>query len=305
MPEGDTIYRTALVLRRAILGRAIDRVDCSPECAGTLERAGSLSGRRVDAIEPRGKHLLMVFRDPQAPDDSIPTPHLLPLDLIVTDLILHTHMRMTGSWHIYRPGEAWQKPARLAVVTLYTDEFVVPCFSAPVVELLTARELSRSREFRMLGPDVITPDFNPAEAFRRMRSKPELQIADALLDQSIMAGVGNIYKSEILFTQRLSPFVRVRDLNDDVLRQIIAAAHSLLTANRSGGPRNTVFHLNRQALLWVYGRLEEPCRVCGQPIRVRRQGRDARVTYWCPNCQPDASPQVSVQPTPSPRPEDG
>ena len=192
---------------------------------------------------------------------------------------------MTGSWHIYRPGEPWQKPARYAKVVIYTDAFVAPCFSAPVVELLTEWQAQRHQGLAELGPDAITPEFDPEEAKRRIIRRPEAEIAVALLNQRLMAGVGNIFKSEVLFVRRVSPFSRVGELSEETIEGLVHESHRLLTANRTGGERRTVFGLSEKERLWVYGRSGDPCRVCGEPIRMRRQGIDARSTYYCPQCQ--------------------
>ena len=192
---------------------------------------------------------------------------------------------MTGSWHIYRPEEAWQKPARLAVVVIRTGDFVAPCFSAPVVELLTEREAKRHPSLASLGPDAITAEFDPADARRRILRRADLPIGVALLDQRAMAGVGNVYKSEVLFLKRVSPFLTVGELGEEVLDALVAESHRLLLLNRENGVRRTSFGLDERRRLWVYGRSGEPCRVCGTPIRMRRQGMDARSTYYCPSCQ--------------------
>jgi endonuclease VIII len=280
MPEGDTIYLAATTLRKALLGKRIVRFETAVGQVAAVHAATPVTGRIVTAVEPRGKHLLITFSSHE--DESTGTPntqHPTP------DLVLHTHMRMTGSWHIYRPGEPWQKPARMARVVLHTDDFVAPCFNAPVVELLTQREAERHPDLVTLGPDAITPGFDLEEAFRRIRRRAEVPIGVALLDQRAMAGVGNIYKSETLFIQRVSPFATVGELSDETLRGLIEEAHRLLRLNRERGSRRTMFGLNDRQRLWVYGRSGEPCRECGETIRMRRQGMDARSTYYCPRCQ--------------------
>lgn len=287
MPEGDTIFRAATVLRRALLGRTVTKFESSLEDVQAAEARRPVAGRTVHAVEPRGKHLLIVFRDLSSSETETPirTPERLGMELLASDIILHTHLRMTGSWHIYRPGEPWQKPARFAVVTITTDEFIAPCFSAPIVELLTAHEAARHKDLIELGPDAITPEFNKEEALARIRRRPELPIGVALMNQRIMSGVGNVYKSEVLFLKRLSPFVLVRDMAEDVLEGLIEESHRLLRLNTQGGSRRTMFGLNERDRLWVYGRSGQPCRVCGTKILMRRQGLDGRSTYYCPACQ--------------------
>ena len=282
MPEGDTIYRTAATLRKVLLEKTITRFDTSLLSVEAVVRRSPVAGRRVTAIEPRGKHLLITFALPESADGEEDPERGAT---VPEALVLHTHMRMTGSWHVYRPGETWQKPAAYAKVVLYTDDFVVPCFSAPVVELLTEWQAKRLPDLVSLGPDAITPEFDEEEAFRRLRSRPELPIGVALLNQRAMAGVGNIFKSEVLFVRRVSPFLRVRELPDETLRSLGSESHRLLQLNRQGGERRTVFGLSERNRLWVYGRSGEPCRVCGTRIQMRRQGIDARSTYFCPDCQ--------------------
>lgn len=271
MPEGDTIYRTAVTLRRALLGRTIARFETPLEAVAVVAADHAAEGRTVAAVDAQGKHLLIRLA---APEGSA-----------LAGLVLHTHLQMTGSWHVYRPGEDWRKPAACVKVALHTEAFVAPCFSAPVVELLTDRQAERHPVLRALGPDAITPEFDAGEALRRLRSGPDAEIGVALMDQRLLAGVGNVYKSEILFIRRVSPFARVRDLDDAALAGLVAEAHRLLRLNRAAGLRRTHGSLRDDARLWAYGRTGEPCRACGTPIRVRRQGFDLRATYFCPACQ--------------------
>jgi endonuclease-8 len=263
MPEGDTVLRTARALGRSLEGKRLTSFDSSlPRLAGA-----DLSGRRVEAVEARGKNLLVRFDDGRA---------------------LVTHMRMTGSWHLYRPGELWKKPARLARAILETDDAVAVCFSAPVVELLSARELDRHPRLRRLGPDVLSAEFDDAEAVRRIKARPRTAIGEALLFQSAVAGVGNVYKSETLFLTRMDPFAPVAFFSDAELSAIVAKARELMSANVDGWPRRTGRTRRTRARggYWVYGRSGRPCRRCRGPVRMRRQGSAGRSTYWCPACQP-------------------
>jgi endonuclease VIII len=300
MPEGDTIFRAAETLRKALLGKTITRFETTVDAVAAVNAATPVAGRTVSAVTPQGKHLLISFSLPEADDPSSSSSkrpagpdssrtHSVGAPLhpssFSDDLVLHTHLRMTGSWHLYRPGEAWQKPARQAKVMLYTEDFVAPCFNAPVVALMTARQAARAPELTTLGPDAMDADFDPDEAHRRMRRRPEVEIGVALLNQRLMAGVGNVYKSEVLFLKRVSPFLKIEALSDEMLAELIAEAHRLMRLNQDRGSRRTVFGMNNRERLWVYGRSGEPCRVCGTPIRMRRQGMDARSTYFCPNCQ--------------------
>lgn len=267
MPEGDTIHRAATVLRRALAGRSVTGFRSDVPAVAAAAARSALIGRMVSAVEAKGKHLLIRFGD--APDDPV----------------LHSHLAMTGSWHIYRPGDPWQRPEGQARVVIETDGYVAPCFNAPTVELRTARELSRDRQLGTLGPDAMADTFDAAEAVRRLRARPDLPIGVAILDQRALAGVGNVFKSEILFIRRLSPFRRVRDLDDAELSGLVDEAHRQLVANRGGGARVTRPGAPRHQTLWIYGRAGKPCRVCDTIVRLRRQGDAGRSTYYCPVCQ--------------------
>ena len=260
MPEGDTIFRAARTLEK-VLGGAI-----VTEARSTVPAVSSarLSGRTVVRVEARGKNLLIHFDDGR---------------------VLHTHMRMTGSWHVYRPGERWQRPERQARVVLATARFVAVCFNAPVVAILSAAELARHPSLSRLGPDPLSPEFDAAQACRRLRELGDVPLGEALLRQSALAGVGNVYKSEALFLCGTNPFRLVRDLPEPELDLLVHKARDLLSANVGAGPRTTRPSLTRERT-WVYGRSGRPCRRCGTEIRMRRQGPEARSTYWCENCQP-------------------
>ena len=260
MPEGDTILRAARALDRSLRGKRLTSFESRlPRLAGA-----DLSGRSVEAVEARGKNLLVRFDDGRA---------------------LLTHMRMTGSWHLYRPNERWKKPARLARAVLATEDAVAVCFSAPVVELLSARQLARHASLRRLGPDVLSEHFDSAEAVRRISLSGERAIGDALLLQSALAGIGNIYKSETLFLCGVDPFSPAASLSEKDLARVVTRARELMSANLDGTPRRTRRTLEG-ATYWVYGRSGKPCWRCGARIRMRRQGTAGRSTYWCPGCQP-------------------
>jgi endonuclease-8 len=209
-------------------------------------------------VEARGKNLLIRFDDGRA---------------------LVTHMRMIGSWHLYQPGEPWKKPQRLARAVLATADAVAVCFNAPVVELLSARQLVRSERLRRLGADVLGPAFDASEAARRLAALPEMPIGEVLLLQSALAGVGNIYKSETLFACGADPFAPVAAFSAGEVGEIVTKARELMSANVSRSPRPSR----------VYRRSGQPCRTCGTRIRMRRQGDAGRSTYWCPRCQPARS----------------
>ncbi|HVL52798.1 MAG TPA: DNA-formamidopyrimidine glycosylase family protein, partial [Vitreimonas sp.] len=231
-------------------------------------------GSRITAVDASGKNLLIRFDN---------------------GLELRTHLRMTGSWHRYRPGERWRRPPARARLVLETADAVAVCFDCPTVELFEQRAEHLHPALGRLGPDVVSADFDAAHAHRRLRepSRADMTIAEALLDQRALAGVGNVYKSEILWIERVSPFRAVRDLEDEALDRLVATARRLLVANadrRRGAARVTTDgdRAAGGANLWVYGRRGRPCRRCGSPLRSAIQGAELpRTTYWCPACQED------------------
>lgn len=262
MPEGDTIWRAAQTLHKALAGRSV--VAASSPVAGVS--AAGLAGRTVVAVESRGKNLLIRLDDGR---------------------VVYTHMRMTGSWHIYRPGERWQRPRRQARVVLATADFVAVCFDAPVVRLLRAGAAARDAKLGALGPDVLAEDFDRAEARRRILALGGVEIGEGLLRQSAVAGIGNVYKSETLFLCGVDPFAPAGSLSERDVDHLLDTARRLMAANLRGSARTTRPSLSRRTRerTWVYGRRGRPCRRCGTEIRMRRQGADMRSTYWCPSCQ--------------------
>jgi endonuclease-8 len=268
MPEGDTIHRTAVVLRRALVGGTVTRARAQPRPGLVrVPRLEPLVGARVTAVEARGKHLLIGFS---------------------SGAWLRTHMRMRGSWHRYAAGEAWRLPSSRASCVLETDAAVAVCFDAPEVELLANAEVGRHRALTSLGPDLLSASFDAGEAVRRLRERSGVPLGEALLDQRALAGIGNVYKSEICFIERADPWAPVSVLSDDALASLAATARRLLLANVGGGRRVTTGVARPGASLWVYGRAGRPCRRCGTRIESRRQGTQGRVTYWCPHCQQQA-----------------
>ncbi len=273
MPEGDTIFRAARTLHRALAGHPIVEFESVLPALNRVDEDTPLAGRVVERVGAAGKHLLV---------------HLSG------GLVLRTHMRMNGSWHIYRRGERWQRPRRDMRIALATEEYVAVAFNVPVAEFIRSRDLPRHEELRRLGPDLLDPGFDAAEALRRLRARPAATIASALLNQRVLAGIGNVYKSEVLFACGVHPFAHVRDLSDEALARLIETARSLLLANvAEGSPaiprtglRRTTGRMKPGERLWVYGRARLACRRCATPIAVRADGPDARLTYWCPTCQP-------------------
>jgi endonuclease-8 len=279
MPEGDTIFRAARTLHRALAGHIVTRFESVYPQLTRVDVDTPIAGRTVDAVESRGKHLLMRFSG---------------------DLVLRTHMRMSGSWHIYRHGERWQRPGRDMRIVLETADFVSVGFNIPVAEFDTPHTLERHASLGSLGPDLLAPTFEAADALQRLRRLSSEAIAPALLNQRVVAGIGNVFKSETLFLVGISPFAPVASLSDAQLSSLLETAQRLLSANvrpastegitTHFGLRGTSGHSHPADRLWVYGRANKPCRRCDTLIAARKQGLDARITYWCPRCQPEADP---------------
>lgn len=255
MPEGDTIFRAARTLHQALAGRTVTHFDSVFSTLTRIDQDAHIRGRTIERVDARGKHLLIWFSG---------------------DLVLRTHMRMRGSWHVYRPGERWQRPRAEMRIVIGTPEYEAVAFSVPVAELTSSRDLERTGPVHDLGPDIVSDGFDAAEALRRIEAMPAMEIGDALLDQRAIAGIGNIFKSEALFTSRTDPFAPVGDLARADLERVIDAARRLMRASA----------VQRPASFSVYGRAGRPCRRCGTRISQRKQGADLRVTYWCERCQP-------------------
>jgi endonuclease-8 len=274
MPEGDTIFRAARTLHRALAGKAVVRFETALAQLSRVDDDAPIAGRTVERVRSVGKHLLVEFSG---------------------DLVLRTHMRMAGSWHVYRPGESWQRPRSAMRVVVETADFQAVAFDVPVAEFRTARQLARDPAVAALGPDVLDPAFDEVEAVRRLRERGALGIGEALLDQRALAGLGNVFKSEVCFAERVHPFTPVAALDDAALAGLVRTARRFLAMNvlpSSGGgmvtvagDRQTTRRGDPSARLWVYARAGKPCRVCATPIRLERRGLQARSTYLCPHCQ--------------------
>ncbi|HVD00952.1 MAG TPA: DNA-formamidopyrimidine glycosylase family protein [Candidatus Dormibacteraeota bacterium] len=243
MPEGDTLRRTADALRGRLLGKEISQA--RPDFLKRVE------GTTVTSIEANGKHLLIGF-------DS--------------GLVLHSHLRMTGSWHLYKPGEAWRKPARLATAVLAGADAVAVLFSAPTAELVRSKDAVH--ELAHLGPDMLAPELDLTEILRRARSSPRQALGELLLDQRVAAGIGNIHKCEALWRLRLDPWRPASDLSDAELGALFQEARTGLQAGVRGIVRPA-----------VAGRAGRSCPRCSHRIQCVLQGAPPRFTYYCPTCQ--------------------
>jgi endonuclease-8 len=271
VPEGDTLLRTATGLRPYLVGRPVTAARTNGP--GAVPQVQRLVGRKIESVDAQGKNLLIRFDG---------------------GLEVRTHLRMHGSWHRYRPGEPWRRPPARARLVLEVPGAVAVCFDAPVVELFESRAETVHPTLSKLGPDLLDPGFDAGEARRRLRdpSRAQVEIGVALVDQRAMAGIGNVYKSEVLWIERVSPFSPVADLDDATLDQLIETSRRLLVANAApthGAERvTTTGDRGATGPLYVYRRTGRPCRRCRTPIRSIQQGRDLpRTTYWCPSCQPE------------------
>jgi endonuclease-8 len=293
MPEGDTLFRIAMALEPVVGGRIV--TFALPRTPHALQR---FLGGSVRAIKARGKFLQIGLETRDG------APHTLV-----------THLRMNGLWHLYRAGERWRRSESRAVVILGVERsdrsaLVAVCFEAPVVRLIVG---DHDLEIDALGPDLLGTTFDSAEALRRLRACGDLALGEALLNQRALAGIGNVYKSELLFDQRLDPWKRVSSCEDEMLEALLGRAREVLLANvanvKPGRPYDYVRSVARIPVAtplpansragrgcaagksiapWtiaVYRRGGEPCYVCATPIARRLQGEAQRSTYWCPQCQ--------------------
>ena len=266
MPEGDTIFRSAASLHRWLGGRRISAARSRDDGVGV----GQLVGTTVEGVEARGKHLLITFSDDAG-----------------AHFVLRTHMRMTGSWHVYAVGAPWKRPERQATVVLEADDRLAVCFNVPVVELTSQADARRGRAVSGLGPDVLVDPFDLDEVCRRAaRWSPSRPIGDLLLDQRVVAGIGNIYRCESLFLRGVHPWTPRDALDEAALDALVVEASTLMRANIGPHSRSRGFG-DGPDRPWVYGRVGRPCRRCGATVEARRLGDQARTAYWCPRCQPE------------------
>jgi endonuclease-8 len=279
MPEGDTIYRAARALEKAIGAKVVTGFETELAKLARVNDDTSLIGRTVEKVESRGKWCLIFFSG---------------------DLILVTHMLMSGSWHLYRPGERWRMGRERMRVAIRTSDWEAVGFDIPVAEFHTARSLERSSQVPKLGPDILSEGFSVEGGVARMdvyrQEHPDAEIALVLLNQRVLAGLGNVYKSEVLFAAGVNPFRPMRTITAREMQAIVDIAQRYMKANVADGKgegivtysgnRRTTHAMNREERLWVYRRQGQECRRCGAPVMMRKQGVQARSTYWCPDCQP-------------------
>jgi len=284
MPEGDTIFRSARALDLALRGKRVVSFETAYAQLASANDQSPVAGRMVERVESRGKWLLIHFSG---------------------DVILITHMLMSGSWHIYRRGERWKRGRAHMRAVIAVEDFEAVAFDVPVASFHTARSLERNTTLPKLGPDLLGAEFANDEAVQRLVDRSDDEIANALLNQRVVAGIGNVFKSEICFACGVNHFAKVASLPAAKLEDLLEAARRLMAANVSEGsgdrivtytgPRRTTGADNPTARLWVYGRRGKECRRCGALILMRKQGTGARSTYWCPECQPMPGGETAVE----------
>jgi endonuclease VIII len=279
MPEGDTIYRAARALRRALGGKVVTGFETGLAKLARVNDDSPLVGRVVEKVESRGKWLLIYFRG---------------------DLILVTHMLMSGSWHLYRVGERWQMGRGKMRVVIRTADWEAVAFNVPIAEFHTMRSLERSSQVPKLGPDILSDEFTVEGGVARLaaygRENPDAEIGAVLLNQRVMAGLGNVYKSEVAFAAGVNPFRAMRTIIEGEMKRMVDFAQRYMKANvvdgkgegivTYSGNRRTAHAMDPEQRLWVYRRQGQECRRCGSAVMIRKQGAQARSTYWCPECQP-------------------
>jgi endonuclease VIII len=255
MAEGDTIHRVARRLEGALGGRTIDLADAASARSPVLHRAGELSGQTLEAVEARGKHLLATFSG---------------------GLGLHSHLGITGRWTIGTAGELRGRPW----LRLRSGEAAAAQFGGRLLRIEPAARLRSDPMLLRLGPDPLADDFDPEAAAARLRSlEPSREVGDALLDQRVIAGIGNAIRAEALFRAGVNPWRRMGDLRRDEAAAIVAHARDVMAAALATGRRPAS----------LYRRAGRPCPACGTAIRSRRQGDANRIAYWCPRCQAEGA----------------
>ncbi len=283
MPEGDTIYRSARALQMALGGKVVTAFDAQVATLASVADSKGVAGRTVEKVEARGKWCLVHFSD---------------------DLVLVTHMLMSGSWHIYRTGERWRVPRSSVRCAISVTDFVALAVNVPVAEFHTERTLTRYSQVPKLGLDILGGEYTTDAGVKALKGygaqHPEAEVGVTLLNQRVMAGLGNVYKSEVAFAAGVNPFRQLRTVTDREFEVMADVSGRYMRANVANGSsatggdaivtysgnRRTTHSMNAGDRLWVYGRQGQECRRCGALVMMRKQGEQVRSTYWCPVCQP-------------------
>lgn len=258
MPEGDTILRAANRIRPVLEGAVPDEI-VTPQARHARDRwPERLHGRAVTRVDTHGKHLFLRFEG---------------------DLVLHSHLRMTGSWAVYRHGARWRRAPRRAWLIVRARGHDVVEFDGPVLELMTEGRTRFDQRIAGLGPDVLAESFDAQRFLRRLREDdPTRALGDALLDQRTVAGIGNAWKADGCWGAQIDPWRRLRDVSDAEALAVVEwvrprMLRAAATPRAHAEPRH------------VYDRAGRPCPRCAAPIEARGQGDDNRTTFWCPGCQ--------------------
>jgi endonuclease-8 len=279
MPEGDTIYRAARALQKALSGKVVTAFETGLANLASVNDDKPIVGRTVERVEARGKWCLIYFSG---------------------DIILVTHMLMSGSWHIYRTGEKWWIGHNRMRVAITCGDYQAVAFNVPIAQFHTPHSLERSAQIPKLGPDILAENFSVVFAVdalkQRAVSHPDDELAVVLLNQRVLAGLGNVYKSEVAFAAGVNPFRQMHTITASEMEKIADVAQRYMQANvvdgagdgivTYAGNRRTTQAMNQADRVWVYRRQGQECRRCGTIINMRKQGEQARSTYWCPSCQP-------------------
>lgn len=252
MAEGDTILRLARRFEATLLGETVTA--SAPNPRGKAARIEQLDGLTLETVWVHGKHLLLGFGD----------------------LSLYSHLGMSGGWHFYRPGSSWRRPRSSAWALLSGGGWDAVQFGGPTLQVGTTARLRRNPQLTRLGPDILAPEFDPEAVIPAMRADPTRGLGDALLDQHLVAGIGNIFKSEACFAARVDPWRPLGEVSDGELAAVLEAAREQMLAAVESGGRHS---------FRVYKRRQGACPVCRGPISSRGQGDANRTTYWCPRCQ--------------------
>jgi len=269
VPEGEAIHRTAAALRTALVGRAVLSFE-----APRLDGPTPAPGRVIELVESHGWQLDMVWDD---------------------GLVLHTNLLLGGVWHLYRTGERWRKPSSQLRVGITVDGFSAVCFGARTVETYREFDTHRHPGFGRPGPDLCAPQPDRDAAIEALCRYGDLDapIAEALLDQQVASGVGNVFRSEILWACKQHPFAPVSMLGQADMERIVTVAIKVLHDHLYPVPDQPD---DQRAQLAVYGRNGQRCPRCGDTIEVRRLGEQARLLYWCPGCQVHRGPRAAPEP---------
>ncbi len=264
MPEGDGVHRAASALRTALAGKPMSRFD-----AACLEGPTPRAGRVVERVENRGKHIEIVWDD---------------------NMVLHTNLRLSGSWHVYRHGEPWRKPYQQMRVAIEVADWVAVCFNAPVTETYRIPDKRRHPGMGRLGPDLCQSKTDPSTVVNLLLSHEDgaARLGEVLLDQRVVRGLGNVYRCEALWATELSPFARIDALTEHDAIRVVNAAAAMLRANMQQAERAA--SVAEKGGLAVYGRNGQRCRRCGETIDCRPLGQHGRMLYWCRGCQQHLDP---------------